>query len=106
MLGNLSAAPVTVPSGKYVVGSNQLHEVDGDGVTVGQYRAYITLTGISEASAGARGSVFMAFDDEATGIEGVQAENAQGAIYNLQGQRVMDSHKGLVIINGKKMLNK
>ena len=106
MLGNLSATAVTVPSGNYVVGSNQLHEVDGDGVTVGQYKAYITLKDITEAVAGARGSVFMAFDDEATGIEGVQAENAQGAIYNLQGQRVMDSHKGLVIINGKKMLNK
>ena len=33
-------------------------------------------------------------------------ENADRAIYNLSGQRVSDSYKGVVIINGKKVLRK
>ncbi|MBO4851016.1 MAG: hypothetical protein J5529_08975 [Prevotella sp.] len=46
--------------------------------------------------------------DAATGIDNVQAtnENADRAIYNLSGQRVGDSYKGVVIINGKKVLRK
>lgn len=59
---------------------------------------------VSEANAaGAKG---FAFNGEATGIEGVNAnvENAK-AIYNLNGQRVASMAKpGLYIVNGKKML--
>ena len=50
------------------------------------------------------------FEDETTGIS--QIENAQpanvqnGAIYNLNGQRVMNPGKGLYIVNGKKVIMK
>lgn len=46
--------------------------------------------------------------DAPTGIDNMHAtsENADGAIYNLSGQRVSDSYKGVVIINGKKVLRK
>ncbi|MBO4822783.1 MAG: hypothetical protein J5548_15125 [Prevotella sp.] len=46
--------------------------------------------------------------DSATGIDNIQAagENADCAIYNLSGQRVSDSYKGVVIVNGKKVLRK
>ena len=48
------------------------------------------------------------FFDEATGIDNMLAteENAGRAIYNLSGQRVSDSYKGVVIVNGKKVLRK
>ena len=48
------------------------------------------------------------FFDEATGIDNMMAtdENAGRAIYNLAGQLVNDSYKGVVIINGKKVLRK
>ena len=48
------------------------------------------------------------FFDTATGIDHMQAagENTDHAIYNLSGQRVSDSYKGVVIINGKKVLRK
>ena len=48
------------------------------------------------------------FFDEATGIDNMMAtdENAGRAIYNLAGQVVNDSYKGVVIINGKKVLRK
>ena len=105
MIGNLNSNDVTVPTGKYVVNGNQLREValGGSGVTCGQYRAYITLDGIGEATS--RGTNFISFE-EATGIENIQAENGQNVVYNLQGQRVTDAQKGLVIVGGKKMLRK
>lgn len=56
-------------------------------------------------TAGAKG---FAFNGEATGIEGVNAnvENAK-AIYNLNGQRVASMAKpGLYIVNGKKVVRK
>lgn len=46
--------------------------------------------------------------DSTTSIYNMQAagENTDHAIYNLSGQRVSDSYKGVVIINGKKVLRK
>ena len=46
--------------------------------------------------------------DASTGIDSMQAngENADRVFYNLSGQRVSDSYKGVVIVNGKKMLRK
>ena len=46
--------------------------------------------------------------DSATGIDNIQTagENADCVIYNLSGQRVSDSYKGVVIANGKKVLRK
>ena len=48
------------------------------------------------------------FFGTATGIDHMPAagENADRAIYNLSGQRVSDSYKGVVIVNGKKVLRK
>ena len=45
--------------------------------------------------------------DEATGINTIEADKAQNdVIYNLAGQKVDNSYKGLIIKNGKKMLQK
>ncbi|MBR5037407.1 MAG: SusF/SusE family outer membrane protein [Prevotella sp.] len=41
-----------------------------------------------------------------TGISYLNAEATQGAIYNLSGQKVGASYKGIVIVNGKKVLMK
>lgn len=102
MQGNLSATPASVASDNYVVYNNQVCPVGSD-VTVGQYRAYITLSRIGAAAS--RGANFIGFD-EATGIDNIKAENGQEVVYNLQGQRVTDAQKGLVIMGGKKMLRK
>jgi hypothetical protein len=46
-------------------------------------------------------------DYKAAGIAPVKAEKAgNGLIYNLSGQRVDASYKGLVIKNGKKLIQK
>ena len=51
------------------------------------------------------------FDGETTGINTIEnsefgIENSDAPMYNLAGQRVTKSYKGVVIVNGKKMLNK
>lgn len=43
---------------------------------------------------------------EATGINELNADKANSAIYNISGQRVDDNYKGIVIINGKKVMKK
>ena len=49
------------------------------------------------------------FDDETiTGVETVQGEGfmVNDEYYNLNGQQVTKDYKGIVIVNGKKYLNK
>ena len=41
-----------------------------------------------------------------SGINVVKANQQNGAIYNVAGQKVSSSYKGLVIVNGKKMIQK
>lgn len=105
MMGNLSSAPLTVSEGNYVVNGNKLREVvsGGSGVTIGQYKAYINLEGVDVSSA--RAANFIGFDDDVvTSIENVESGISKNTVYNLHGQRVSDSHKGLLIVNGKKIL--
>lgn len=45
-------------------------------------------------------------DINGTGIEAVAADAANGAIYNIAGQKVSANYNGIVIINGKKFMNK
>lgn len=65
--------------------------------------AYLVLPASSEAKI-----KFTFDDDEATGIQTseVKSEEAELRIYNLSGQLVGEDYKGIVIKNGKKMLNK
>ena len=66
------------------------------------HRAYLPVP-VSQTN-GAKGFFF----NETTGIDNMLAtdENAGHAVYNLSGQLVNDSYKGVVIINGKKVLRK
>lgn len=49
--------------------------------------------------------VFNFGDDNATAIEGIEAENtANAVVYDLAGRRVQKSQKGLYIVNGKKVI--
>ena len=66
------------------------------------HRAYLPVP-VSQTN-GAKAFFF----NETTGIDNMLAtdENAGHAVYNLSGQLVNDSYKGVVIINGKKVLRK
>lgn len=117
--GNLSSSAITVPADKddYVISGNQIHKVTGNAVTVGQYKGYITLTGITTSSA--RGMNFIEFDSETTGISVSLNDNEQMTndlvVYDLQARRMDGSRltgngsrliPGLYIMNGKKVVIK
>ena len=73
-----------------------------NGNVVSENKAYLDLTGTNAKSFALPGS-------ETTGIRSI--ENGELRIensnyYNLAGQRVGKDYKGIVIVNGKKMLNK
>lgn len=75
---------------------------NGDAFSVKAGTAYLAVPATESPAKG------FAFNGEATGIEGVNAnvENAK-AIYNLNGQRVASMAKpGLYIVNGKKVVRK
>lgn len=64
-------------------------------------KGYIVLSGASAAK------YSICFGDETTGIQTIEAASAaNAAMYNLAGQRVDKAYKGIVIVNGKKYLNK
>ena len=71
----------------------------------------ITLSNIVATDASSVGitidDVTLTVNDNTTGIQLVNADNADGEqIYNLQGQKVDGSYKGVVIRNGKKVVVK
>ena len=69
------------------------------GTTLNANRAYVAGSG------GEVKGFVLNFDDDETGIEGVQeVQEVQGAIYNLAGQRISKMQKGINIMNGKKVL--
>lgn len=44
--------------------------------------------------------------DEAAGINDIHVDNTDATLYNVSGQKVASSYKGIVIKNGKKFINK
>lgn len=110
LVGVTEATKVTIDSGSsyYVLSGGQLKKVTDEG-TISPNRAYLKLEG------GSAKFLILSFDDDntATAIEHVETmrngENEtmrNGEMYNLAGQRVGSSYKGIVIVNGKKMLRK
>lgn len=81
--------------GFYKIGSNS--------ATLGAGKSYLHT---DAELTGARVNII--FDDETTGIKNLTStlSEKEGVTYNLAGQRVNASHKGIVIVNGKKYLNK
>lgn len=75
-----------------------------EGKSIGANKAYLTLN----ASAGAKAFIFQ-FDDDPTGIEEaspISSPEGKDLMYDLNGVRVNESYKGIVIKNGKKVYRK
>ena len=73
-----------------------------DGKEIAANKAYLTLDG-----AKAKAFIFQFDDGETTGIlKPVMDEKKDSPAYNLNGIRVNDNYKGIVIKNGKKIYNK
>lgn len=75
---------------------------NGGAFTNGAHKAYLC---VKPGVAGAK--ICYRFDGQTTAIDGTRADKptaADGAVYNLAGQRVDRSYKGVVIKNGKKYI--
>lgn len=73
---------------------------DGGAFTNGAHKAYLALPATGAKSA------YLFSEDISTGINGVNKSNNADVRYNMQGQRVGNAYKGVVIMNGKKFLQK
>lgn len=79
----------------------KLHPVTSG--TIGTGKAYLVST--INNTAAARGFAFVD-DENTTGINSAATVKATGVAFNLAGQRVAPNAKGIVIVNGKKFINK
>ena len=86
------------------LGRNGVGFYNWDGRALGAHKAYLTL---SDGQRAPLRSFGFRFDDgTTTGIPAAISDQPQDdAIYNLQGQRVDGSYKGLIIKNGQKVYN-
>jgi len=85
--------------------------VDGEGkaTNVNDKGSVVSFTaaGVTVEAVGSSTPTAITPDLDASGISNVKAEqNAEGAIYNLAGQKVDKNFKGIVLKNGKKMIQK
>lgn len=96
----------TVPEGSYYFKSNKLYQRSaGHTTTMKPFRAYLTYTDGTPAPA-----LNFVIDGDVTGIAHISADGQmnleEGAVYNLNGQRVAQPAKGLYIVNGRKVVIK
>jgi hypothetical protein len=100
--------PHYVPENSYVLQNGAsgigFYKVNVPNYAINAFRCYVTLPAAVEAR-----SLSIVFDDsETTGIADVrgQKEDGRSDIFNLSGQRVGKDYKGVVIKNGRKMIQK
>ena len=94
-----------IPQDSYFFNSNKLWQAEDDTNTIAPFRAYFTFTG----GAAARNVNFVIDNGGTTGISLTPYPSPKGEgseFFNLAGQRVNKSYKGVVIVNGKKVLKK
>lgn len=92
-----------VPSESYMLQNNGLYKSDGTAATyyVNAFRGYF------EPKSTASAKPMLNIDGTATSIDNVvSGVDSEGNVYNLAGQKVGKSYKGLLIKNGKKYVNK
>ena len=90
----------------YVISGTKFYFVNS-AVKCEAYRAFIAMSDVPNATTEAKGDVELFNASAPTDINGVNFVVANaGARYNIAGQKVNSSYKGIVIMNGKKYLNK
>ncbi len=101
--------------GSIKIGTDCFYYYDGEFMrsagnsTVACTRGYFKFSDVKE-STGTTGAKMFAIDDGSTvtRIDAIDGKpvSTDGAVYNLSGQRVGDDYKGIVIVNGRKVLRR
>lgn len=105
LTGVYTDSEIAADAGNYILQTQHdvqaFYLVSGSARTATPYRAYLTAPG-----AGAR--IAISFDNETTGINGVNATEKKfdGTVYDLSGRKVAQPARGLYIVNGKKVVIK
>lgn len=100
----LTSGNTTIVNGDYIVVKSGIQKANGGNV-LKAFRAYFDA---QTTDAAAKRMTISIDGDVVTGINAAQIEDAlgMGRTYNLNGQQVSDSYKGVVIKNGKKVIRK
>ncbi len=112
LVGTFEGCAIDANAGNYILSGNKLYFVDGD-FNCGANRAYIHIGSVSAYNPSTAKADFTLDFNEPTGIESITPTFSEGKeVYNLNGMRVNPStgsgqaYKGIVIMNGKKYINK
>lgn len=109
LVGNLSAEPLTVADGHFLIGENQIHMVNGAEAWIGCNRAYIDVRplGIGEVPVEVYANVVrLYFDgtvegDIVTALESIESCDSQApATFDLQGRQVSAPQRGQLYLRG------
>lgn len=102
----IASGSETIKAGDYIVVGDGIQKAKG-GNALKAFRAYFQA---QEGANKAKNMVISIDGNVVTGIDAVStsepAANASAPAYNLAGQRVGKSYKGVVIVNGKKVIRK
>ena len=104
--------PVALPSGSVRTAVNISSHPDNVGKEIkvyGSIKSYFGANGVKDTSdyQFTGNSVTIVVEETETGITATKAAKAENGVrYNLAGQKVNAGYKGVVIMNGKKMLQK
>ena len=98
-----------IPAGNYLLSSNQIRKItEGSSAGIQQYRAYLSLDDVPELTGPLPAKAkTLGNSDNTTDIDIIKSSATPSSnSYNMQGQRVAPETRGIVIINGKKRLNR
>lgn len=107
LVGTYESCAITPNDGNYILSNNTLYVVDGT-FNCGANRAYIHIDDVPTYNPSAKADFTLDFN-EPTGITSYENDNENlkaMTVYNLNGMRVNGSYKGIVVVNGKKYINK
>lgn len=108
MVGTFVPVP-KVPAGNYLLSSNQIRKItQGSSAGIREYRAYLTLDDVPELTGPLPAKAkTLGNSDNTTDIDIIKSSATPSSnSYNMQGQRIAPETRGIVIINGKKRLNR
>lgn len=108
LIGSFQSQPLAGVQSAYILKNGKVYQA-GEGATVGENKAYIDMSQVPDASPSAKGDLeFGVEGGDPTGIENLTPAISErnGVVRNLQGVRVSENYKGVVISNGKKYLTK